>query len=77
MRRAGTAWPTVNSDYRAVTLPPTNACRESEPIPVTSVHIAETNPPEGETPVQLFLLTTVAVKSAEAPADVVGFYLPR
>ena len=63
--------------YRAVTLPPTDACRESEPIPVTGVHIVETEPPEGEDPVQWFLLVTAAVESVEAAADVVGWYLQR
>ena len=63
--------------YRAVTLPRTDACRESEPIAVTGVHIVETEPAEGEDPVQWFLLVTAAVESVEAAAEVVGWYLQR
>ena len=60
-----------------MTLPPADACRESEPIPVAGVHIVETDPPEGENPVQWFLLVTAAVENAEAAAEGVGWYLQR
>ena len=41
------------------------------------VHVRETAPPDGEDPVQWFLLTTVKVKTAQEAADIVGFYLQR
>ena len=44
---------------------------------MTGVHIVETDPPEGEDPVQWFLLVTAAVESVEAAAEVVGWYLQR
>ncbi len=46
-------------------------------VTVSAVHVRETAPPEGEDPVQWFLLTTVKVRSAEDAAETVGFYLQR
>ena len=51
--------------------------RVTLPVTVYGVHIREVAPPDGEDPVQWFLLTTVKVKTAQEAADIVGFYLQR
>ncbi len=61
--------------FRRVTLPSTLEGRA--PLALSGVHIIETDPPEGENPVQWFLLTTLKVRSAEDAARMVGFYLQR
>ncbi len=63
--------------FRRVTLPATDAVPGAEPVSLHGVHVREIAPPEGEDPVQWFLLTTLRVKSAEEAAEVVGFYLQR
>ncbi len=60
-----------------VTLPATDAVPGAEPVSVHGVHVREIAPPDGEDPVQWFLLTTVTVKTAQEAADIVGFYLQR
>ena len=62
---------------RRVTLPATAAVPGAEPVAVHGVHVREVAPPDGEDPVQWFLLTTVKVKTAQEAADIVGFYLQR
>ena len=63
--------------FRRVTLPPTAAVEDGEPVTVSAVHIVESAPPEGEDPVQWYLLSTLRVRSAKEAAEVVGFYLQR
>ena len=63
--------------FRRVTLPATGAVPGAEPVSLHAVHVREVAPPEGEDPVQWFLLTTVAVGSAEDAAEIVGHYLQR
>ncbi|MCY4112019.1 MAG: IS4 family transposase [Chloroflexi bacterium] len=63
--------------FRPVALPPTGTGNEPEPARVCGVHVVEIDPPPEETPVQWFLLTTLGIDSAEAAAEVVGFYLQR
>ncbi|MCY3672169.1 MAG: IS4 family transposase, partial [Alphaproteobacteria bacterium] len=63
--------------FRRVSLPATKAVPGAGPTDVSAVHIVETSPPEGEEPVQWFLLTTLKVASAEAAEEVVRFYLQR
>ena len=63
--------------FRSLTLPATDAAKGAGPVRVSGVHIAETDPPEGEDPVRWFLLTTLHVRTAEEAAEVVGFYLQR
>ncbi|MCY3612218.1 MAG: IS4 family transposase [Gemmatimonadetes bacterium] len=63
--------------FRRVTLPATGAVPGAEPVSLHGVHVREVAPPEGEDPVQWFLLTTVAVGSAEDAAEIVGHYLQR
>ena len=63
--------------FRRVTLPPTQTVKTIEPVCVSAVHVKETDPPEGEDPVQWFLLTTVRVNTDREAADIVGYYLQR
>ena len=63
--------------FRRVTLPATKTCPDAEPVGMSAVHVREVAPPEGEEPVQWFLLTTLEVGSAHEAAQVVGFYLQR
>ena len=63
--------------FRRVTLPATDAVPGAEPVAVHGVHVRETAPPEGEDPVQWFLLTTLKVTTAQEAADIVGYYLQR
>ena len=58
-----------------VTLPATG--KGIEPVPMSAVHIVETNPPAKEMPVQCYLLTSIAVDSAATAAEIVGHYLQR
>ena len=61
--------------FRRLTLPAT--VDGAQPVTVSGVHIVEIDPPEGEPPVQWYLLTTLAVEKAETAARVVGYYLQR
>ena len=63
--------------FRRVTLPATGAAPDAEPVSLYAVHVRETAPPEGEDPVQWFLLTTVRIGTAREAAEIVGFYLQR
>ena len=63
--------------FRSLTLPATAAAAGADPVPVSGVHVVETAPPEGEDPVQWFLLTTLDVRTAADAAEIVGFYLQR
>ena len=61
--------------YRALTLPSTVAGRA--PVTLWAVHVRETAPPEGEKPLEWFLLTSVRVESIEAALETIGHYLRR
>ena len=61
--------------FRNYVLPPT--VPGAEPVPVSAVHLHEINPPEGEKPLEWFLLTSVNVNDFEAAAEIIGFYLRR
>ena len=63
--------------FRRVTLPATDAVPGAEPVAVHGIHVREIAPPEGEDPVQWFLLTTLKVTTAQEAADIVGYYLQR
>ena len=63
--------------FRPVTLPATGAAPGAKPVSLYGVHVREIAPPEGEDPVQWFLLTTVRVGTAKEAAEIVGFYLQR
>ena len=61
--------------FCTVSLPATG--KGIEPVPMSAVHIVETNPPAKETPVQWYLLTSIAVDNAATAAEIVGHYLQR
>ena len=61
--------------YRPVRLPATHG--RAEPVELAGVHVVETDPPEGEEPVQWYLLTSLEVGDAEAAAEIVRHYLQR
>ena len=63
--------------FRHVTLPATPTMAGAAPVRVSAVHVVETRPPEDETALQWFLLTTLKVTSAQDAAEIVGFYLQR
>ena len=46
-------------------------------LPLTVVHAVELAPPAGEKPVEWFLLTTLAVESAEQAEEILGWYALR
>ncbi len=62
--------------FPRVSLPATTG-PDAEPVVLSGVHIRETAPPEGEDPVEWFLLTTVEVRSAKVTAEIFGYYLQR
>ena len=49
----------------------------TEPVPMSVVHLRETNPPDGEKPLEWFLLTSLHVDHFEAAVEIIGFYLRR
>ena len=61
--------------YRELTMPATIEGRE--PVTLWAVHVRETGPPEGEKPVEWFLLTSVRVESVESAVELIGYYLRR
>ena len=61
--------------YRKLTLPAT--LEGLAPATLWAVHVRETAPPEGEKPVEWFLLTSVRVECIETALDIVGYYLRR
>ena len=60
---------------RTLTLPST--LEGLAPVTLSAVHVRETVPPEGEKPLEWFLLTSVRVESFEAALETVGHYLRR
>ena len=61
--------------YRELTLPPT--IEGLAPVRLWAVHVRESVPPEGEKPVEWFLLTSVRVACLDAALETVGHYLRR
>ena len=61
--------------HRRLTLPST--LEGKDPVSVSTVHRVEIHPPEGENPVQGFLLTTLPVRTGPHAAEVVGHDLQR
>ena len=61
--------------YRELTLPST--IEGLEPVTLWAVHVRETAPPEGEKPLEWFLLTSVRVESIEAALETIEHYLRR
>ena len=61
--------------YRELILPST--VEGFEPVTLWAVHVRESVAPEGEKPVEWFLLTSVRVDCLEAALETVGHYLRR
>ena len=61
--------------HREFTLPST--VEGFAPVTLWAVHVRETAPPEGEKPLEWFLLTSVRVESIEAALETIGHYLRR
>ena len=61
--------------YRELTLPAT--LEGLAPVTLWAVHVRETTPPEGEKPLEWFLLTSVRIECLEAALETVGHYLRR
>ena len=61
--------------YRELTLPAT--VDGLEPVTLWAVHVRETVAPEGEKPVEWFLLTSVRVECVETAVETIGYYLRR
>ena len=61
--------------YREFTLPST--VEGFAPVTLWAVHVREVAPPEGEKPLEWFLLTSVRVESIEAALKTIGHYLRR
>jgi len=62
--------------YRRVEIARDPSVREDnlDKLPVTVVHAVENAPPSGEKPIEWFVLTTLAVDSAEKAAEILRFY---
>ena len=61
--------------YRELSLPST--LEGLAPVTLWTVHVRETAPPEGDKPLEWFLLTSVRIESLEAALETVGHYLRR
>ena len=61
--------------YHCVQLPDTR--KEVDPVTMYGVHVRETAPPTGEQAVEWFLLTTMAVHSAEEAVQILKYYTRR
>ena len=72
-RNARTARAEVH--YRELTVPAT--VKGLEPVTLWAVHVRESVAPEGEKPVEWFLLTSVRVECVETAIELIGYYLRR
>ena len=61
--------------YRELSLPST--LEGLTPVTLWAVHVRETAPPEGQKPIEWFLLTSVRVESIEAALKTIEHYLRR
>ena len=61
--------------YRALTVPAPIA--GAEPVALWAVHVRESVAPEGEKPLEWFLLTSVRVDGVETAVELIGYYLRR
>jgi len=58
-------------------LPPPSEHKDKAPVKLWVVHIREKRPPAGETPLEWFLLTTIAVTSNRIAEDCIRWYRLR
>lgn len=68
----------VDVRARSVTLrPPSRPDRRLEPVTVNAILVREVDPPEGETPVEWVLLTSLPIESVEQVRQVLEYYCVR
>lgn len=70
----------VSVRFREVTLrPPTSGVHSTDlqPVTVTAILVREEAPPEGETPIEWLLLTTLKVPDAQQARRIIGLYALR
>jgi hypothetical protein len=63
--------------YQEVELPPPSEHKDKAPVKLWVVHIREETPPPGETPLEWFLLTTIAVTSNRIAEECIRWYRLR
>ena len=63
--------------YQEVELPPPSYLKDKTPLKLWVVHIREETPPSGETPLEWFLLTTIAVTSNRIAQECIRWYRLR
>ena len=63
--------------YRQIELRPPPYHSDTEPIALWILHVQEEQPPQGATPVEWFLLTTIEITSPEQAERLVGWYCLR
>ncbi len=62
--------------WRSITMPPPKG-KKGSAIPMSRVHVVESAPPEGEKPVEWFLLTSLVVTDITEAMTVVHYYALR
>jgi hypothetical protein len=67
----------VDLRYQEIELPPPSEHRDKAPVKVWVVHLREETPPAGETPLEWFLLTTMAVTSDQIAEECIRWYRRR
>ncbi len=60
--------------FHPVVLPATDRLPGAAPVAMSGLHLVETDPPQGESAVEWFLLTTVAVKTFPSAMELIGYY---
>jgi hypothetical protein len=63
--------------YRRIALKPPRTHPEKEPLALWIIHAVEAKPPEGEKPIEWFLLTTKEVNSPEQARTILEWYCLR
>ncbi|MEN8132758.1 MAG: IS4 family transposase [Pseudomonadota bacterium] len=63
--------------YQEIELPPPSDHKDKSPLKLSVVHIREETPPPGETPLEWFLLTTIAVTSNLIAQECIRWYQLR
>ena len=63
--------------YQEVELPPPCEHKDKAPVKLWVVHIREQTPPAGETPLEWFVLTTIAVTSNQIAEECIRWYRLR
>jgi hypothetical protein len=67
----------VTLRYQEVELPPPSDHKDKAPVKLWVVHIREQTPPPGETPLEWFLLTTIAITSNQIAEQCIRWYRLR